>query len=205
MPHIRSVFFWLNGVIAPHLWELTRDVLASNGVETGPGLSFALIDLDHELARGAIGSDEYCARAVELASAPLSPPELAAAIEGRLAVTPGILGLLDELADRCRLCLLADLPHRWLLPLLQQPGLAGRFSDETIVMTGERGARDASAGLLEVAVASPAFLPDETLLIDADWLRAVAALRAGLYATIFVDATRLRRDLGLWGLLSLRQ
>ncbi len=200
MSAITSVFFWFDGVLAPPLWRLTRIVLEANEVKADAVLCLDLIDLGRKLRAGAMSCDEYCRHVIELASAPLSPEQLAAMIERRIEATAGVLKVIDELSDLYHPYMLFDYPHAWLFPALSQTGLARRFPDHRIVIMdqysnpNEPDAVPSSLARLQVA-------PREVLLIDSDPRRAMALFRMGLKIVIFIDARRLRRDLVLWKML----
>jgi FMN phosphatase YigB (HAD superfamily) len=201
LPHIRSITFWLGGIIAPHLWQLTRDALALNGAPPTPNLCYSLLDLGREASAGALDSDAYCRRAAELASVRIAPAQLAADIESRITITPGILGLLDELGVTYQLYLMSDYPDRWLRPLLQGTGLGQRFSDRSIIMASAYGGIRQPADL-QRALATVQVVPlDEALVIDPDSRRVMAEIRAGIKAALFVDVRRLRREFVLWAML----
>lgn len=194
------MIFWLDGVVVPPLWQRARAVLEAEGVRANPELCFALIDLARELGTGAVSGDEFCRRAIERASAALTPEQLAAAIESRIEPIPGIVGVIDELAGLYRVCLLADYPRRWLLAALSQGGLGRYFAEPRIVMAEQFGSGDRPAAVRRM-LAALQLAPEEILLVDADPLRGMATLRAGLNTATFIDAPRLRREFVLRSML----
>jgi hypothetical protein len=195
------VVFWLDGVIVvPPLWQRTRAALEAHGVTATPELCFALIDLARELRSGVVSGDEYCRRAIERAPVALSPDELAAAIESRAMITPGIVGVIDELTRSYHVYLLADYPRRWLVEALSQGGLDERFAQPQIVLAEQYSDSDRTAAVRRMLDALH-LAPEESLLIDADPLRGMAMLRAGLRIATFIDAPRLRREFVLRSML----
>jgi FMN phosphatase YigB (HAD superfamily) len=201
LPNARSIAFWLGGIVAPHLWQLARDALALNGVLPTSELCYALLDLGREVSTGALDSDVFCRRVTELPSVQIASEQLAADIEDRITLTPGILDLLDELRSTYQLYLLADYPDRWLRPLLQHTGLGQRFPDQSIIMAstdgGIRQAEDLQRALAAVQTAPL----DEALVIDSEPRRVMAEIRAGIKAALFVDVRRLRREFVLRAML----
>lgn len=197
---IVSVFFWFDGVLAPPLWRLTHAALEVNGVKTDAALRFALIELGRKLNAGAMNRDEYCCHVIELASAPLSPEQLASTIESRIEVTAGILEVVDELGELYGLYMLFDYPHDWLLPALSRTGLAQRFPEHRIVIM-DQYSDPTEPHAIAINLARLQVAPEEVLLIDSDPRRAMSLFRIGLKTVVFIDTRRLRRDLVLWKML----
>ncbi len=108
--------------------------------------------------------------------------------------------LLSDPALTCELCLVSDYPAEWLLPALTRGGLARIFPACKIAYVADLGG---FSGLLDALVERGVIMPGQTLWVDAHSPHTSAALRKGIDAAIFEDAWRLRRDLGMWGLLPL--
>ena len=200
-PPIGSVHFWIGGVIAPRLWQLTRSVLEKNGVETSPDLCFDMIDLERKIGAGSISCDEYCRHVLERARLPLSPERLASAIENRIELTPGLFDIVAALSREHHLYLLSDYPRQWLQPAVMRLGLARYFPDQNIVMMDTYSLVELSSDLFGRLASPRSLVPDNGLLVDGDPPRAMAALRAGIQTAIFVDAPRLKREFTLLEML----
>lgn len=200
MAPITSVFFWFDGVLAPPLWHLARVALEAHNVRADASLGLTLIELGRKVRAGAMSWDAYWREVSELASAPLSPEQLAAAVENRIAATPGILDVVEELGDVCHLYMLFDYPQHWVLPSLSRTGLARHFPEQRIVIAELYG-DTADPNLVFDRLPHLQVSPQELLLVDSDPVRAMALFRLGLKTAIFVDARRLRRDLAVWKML----
>lgn len=201
MAAIKSLIFWVSGVVTPALTGLTTAALPQQGSRIDADVWFGLLDLARELAAGTISESDYCEEVVARTSSPITGAELSAAIEQAVAPSPDMFPLYDEIKDLCRLYLLVDLPERWFAPLLRDARFAQTFSDPGAILRADRFGVKSSLELPITLAHSGLFDNQATLLIDADPRRAMQSTRAGLYAPIFVDAARLRREFVLWGLL----
>jgi FMN phosphatase YigB (HAD superfamily) len=203
VPRIDEIVFWAGGVLTQRVAHAAQDALWLPPARPPSAAQLRLAALDKELCNGTISPDEFCLRAAELAGASTTPAELAERIEAGLDLLPGMLGLVDELAGGYRLRLLADYPRRWLLPVMQRTGLGERFAGRLVTVVPDHTLDGTPAALFAMLVSTGAFTAGSSLLVDDDPARCMAAVRAGLDAAIFVDARRLRRDLGLWSILPL--
>jgi hypothetical protein len=201
MPRIEHLVFWLGGVIVPHLWKVTRDVLIANGAVDSADLCFALVDLERAVAAGSITLDQFCAQAVGLAKIDLPPVRLVSQIQQTIETTPGILPVIDIVAKHYPLRLLSSFPLEWLSEVTEATALLTYFTDDSVTMTAGLNLDNVYDALLEALAEVKLVTTGRSLLVDDDPIRVEAAIRFGLDATSFVDAARLRRDLFLWGLL----
>ena len=117
-----------------------------------------------------------------------------------VAAEPGMVSLIEEVALGSEVCLVSDYPAAWLLPALARNGLASHFPADKLFYIADLGGY---ATLFERLEAVGVIMPGHTLWVDAHSPRTSEALRRGIDAAIYVDARRLRRDLGLWRLVSL--
>jgi hypothetical protein len=106
--------------------------------------------------------------------------------------------MIRELAGTSEISLASDYPREWLIPSLSRSGLTPYCHEHAIVYTAGLGGY---TGLFERLVAAGAIIPGHTMWVDFHSRRTSEALSKGIDAAIFVDARRLRRDLGLWGLV----
>ena len=202
MPRIDHLALWASGVLVRRVTEVAQDVLWPPGEKPTPNLCLGLINLERQLSSGALSPEVYCQSAVELAGASMPPADLAFHLENRLDLVPGILAVVDELAShRYRLHMLWNLPRRWLAPVARRTGLAQRFPDEAVIVVEDYLPGSPLVALLNSLVSARVIAPGRSLLVDDDPVRAMATIRLGLDVGIFVDAGRLRRDLGLWRIL----
>ncbi len=202
MPRIDHLALWASGVLVRRVAQVTQEVLWPPGEKPAPGLCFGLINLERQLSAALLSPEAYCRAAVELAGASMPPADLATYLENRLDLVPGILAVVDELAShRYRLHMLWDLPRRWLTPVAQRTGLAQRFPDAAVIVIEDYPPGGSLVALLNSLVSARIIAPGRSLLVDDDPVRAMATVRLGLDVGIFVDAERLRRDLGLWRIL----
>lgn len=204
-PRIDRLVFWMAGVLTPHVSQVTLVQTLDSPSAAPPDMVFALADLDRELATGALSPAEYCQQALHLTRAHMQAAELERRIVDAIPLHADILRVVDALIGRYDVRLLANLPPYWLDGLMGRLDLAARFDADRIAVAVDYHPRDLSADLLSRLVDAGIIVPGRTLLVDDDPLRAETAIRAGLDAALFVDARRLYRDFGLWGLVPLRQ
>jgi hypothetical protein len=205
LPRIEHLAFWLGGVVVSHMWELTRDTLIANGAECTPELCLALVDQEVVLTVGSITPEDFCTNAIELAGTELPSSCLKSQIQQRIGVMPGILPVIDALARRYPLHLVSDFPPRWLSVVLQSTALSTYFADDSIVMTSDLGldnVYNAYNALPKALIDAGLLIPGKSLLVADDPILTESAIRSGLDAIIFVDASRLRRELVLLCLLA---
>ncbi|MCF7929457.1 MAG: hypothetical protein K9L68_11865 [Spirochaetales bacterium] len=72
--------------------------------------------------------------------------------------------------------------------------------------TAQKAAGQTAAGYetrLRAIIEAIGFPIESSIIVDANSMRAMVAVDLGLYVGIFVDAPRLNRDLGLWGIVEL--
>lgn len=205
MSRIERLVFWMGGVVTLPLWQLTLEASKLQLTAVPVHRRFALMDLQRALALGAVSADEYCYRATQVIQVAISPAELEQRVLRCFRLTLGMLWLIDRLAETYSISLLADLPRTWAHELLSTLGLSGRFATSDILVTSEYRPANLAEDLFERLKTSELIVPGKTLFIDYDWLRAEATIRSGLDVALFVDVRRLYRDLGLWGLVPLRQ
>jgi hypothetical protein len=204
-PRIDRLVFWMAGVLTPHLSQVTLVQTLNAGSPAPADMVFALTDLERELATGALSPSEYCEQALHLTRADMPAAELERRIVDALSLHADILRVIDALVGQYDVRLLANIPARWMDAVMDHLDLSSRFDAGRIAVVSDYAPRDLSADLLPRLVEAGVITPGRTLLVDDDPLRAETAIRAGLDAALFVDARRLYRDLGLWGLVPLRQ
>jgi hypothetical protein len=189
------------GVVLPALAEAAASFLAPGRTLT-PGQRLGLQQAAHALAEGREQPAQFCVRAAEIcgehgeAAALLLDERLS----NELPPRPGMPSLLSDPALTCEKRLVSDYPAVWLLPALARSGLARVFSAAEISYVADLGG---FAGMFDALIARRVILPGNTLWVDYHSPRTSEVLRKGIDAAIFVDARRLRRDVGLWRLAPL--
>jgi hypothetical protein len=198
---ITRLIFLPGGTIFAPLAELAASFLVADRGLT-PAQRMALRDAALALAAGTDDPRRFCARAAEICGAQggAAASRLCEHLAQGAAALPGMPPLIEELALTSELGLASDYPPAWLAPALARSGLASCFPADRIFYMADLGGY---ARLFDGLVAAGAVAPGHTLWVDAHSLRTSEALRRGIDAEIFVDARRLRRDLGLWGLVPL--
>jgi hypothetical protein len=164
-----------------------------------PALAMALLEASSLLSSGASDARQFCASAAESCGAQgEAAARLYECFAGGVAALPGMPEMVRELAATSEIFLASDYPPEWLLPALSHSGLAPYCPEDGVVYTAGLGGY---SGLFARLVEAGAIVPGHTIWVDSHSRRTSEALRKGIDAAIFVDAPRLRRDLGLWGLL----
>jgi hypothetical protein len=200
---INRLVFWVGGVVLPAISQVCLEVLAPDREQVG--LRLELLDLEKALWTGAISTEDFCLGAIGLTGATLVVDDLLAEIPKRADPLPGMPGVIGDLAADYELALVSDYPRRWLLPAMQRGGLSRWFADETVFCVSEHAVSGEYPELFETLVTSKVIIPGSSLWVDHNPSRTSVAIRQGIDASVFVDADRLYRDLGLWGLVPLEQ
>ena len=194
---IARLMFVAGGAVFPNVAEAAAAFLDA-GQDVSPVQRMGLLEASAALAAGTSDARQFCASAAELCAAPSeAASQLYECLAERLDAHPGMSSLMGELARTSEVFLVSDYPRDWLMPALARSGLEPYCPADKITYTAGLGGY---GGLFERLVAAGVILRGHTLWIDAHSRRTSEALRRGIDAAIFVDARRLRRDLGLWGL-----
>lgn len=114
---------------------------------------------------------------------------------GEQGALPGMPALVSELSEHS--AVLALCPDEATAQRVREAYAEGAPWVRVVEMSGR--AEDVAPGLIEGAGIEPA----KTLVIDAAPRRCLRLARTIPYVGVFVDAERLYRDLGLWGILPL--
>jgi len=200
-PRITRLILIAGGVVLPSLPQAAASLLAP-GVELPPARRRALLDAALACAEGRGPLGQFCAAAVEICGerSETAAGRLHERLANELAPLDGMPALLSDLALTYELCLISDYPAEWLLPALARGGLGRIFPASEIAYVADLGG---FPGIFDALVERGMIVPGQTLWVDAHSPRTSEALRQGIDAAIFEDAWRLRRDLGMWGLLPL--
>ena len=189
------------GVVLPSLAEAASAFLV-RGRELTPAERGGLQQAARALAESKTEPLPFCTQAAGICGAPdgAAAARLHEQLANELAPNPGVPSLIADVALSYEVRLISDYPAAWLLPALARSGLAGCFPKAEIAYVANLGG---FKGLFGALLAGDLLVPSHTLWVDAHSLRTSEALRQGVDATIFVDARRFRRDLGLWRLIPL--
>jgi len=198
---ITRLMLLAGGVVLPTLAEAAASFLVPGRTLT-PGQRLGLQQVAHALAEGREQPAQFCVRAAEICGerGGTAASLLDERLSKELPPQPGMPSLLSDPALTCEMRLVSDYPAVWLLPALARSGLARVFPAAEISFVADLGG---FAGMFDALIARRVILPGNTLWVDYHSPRTSEALRKGIDAAIFVDARRLRRDLGLWRLAPL--
>ena len=194
MRSINAVFFWFGGVIVPAVPDITIALLQER---TGLKLDFwtriAIRDLAQDLTLGRLDGLTYSKRAIDATGANILAKDFEVAILRSATLNTSALDVLAELPASCRIWLVSDYPPSWLAQISRR--LAGHsFLDM------DRTIFSANYQLHRLVPYIYYLLVQETreemyhcMMVDADTVRSVEAVKHGLSSEIFTDAPRLRR------------
>jgi hypothetical protein len=189
------------GVVLPSLAEAASAFLAA-GRELTPAQRGGLQQAARALAEGKTEPMPFCAQAAGICGVQdgAAAARLHEQLASELAPNSGVPSLVADVAQSYEVRLVSDYPAAWLLPALRRSGLAHCFPKAAIAYVAGLGG---FAGMFDALISGSVLAPGHTLWVDSHSLRTSEALRKGVDATIFVDARRFRRDLGLWRLIPL--
>jgi len=182
---------------------VTQATLASLNLDQQPtaGSQLILHRLEKALTTGKISPQAYCHRVIQQTGEMTNAGELIAGVLESTALLPGMLPLIKELSERVDLGLVSDYPGKWVTPIIKRTGLSVYFPGGVDQVIGElRPGLDYTV-LFRLLIERNVLKPGSSMWVDHNSLRCMAAIRQGIDAGIFVDARRLYRDLGLWGLM----
>ncbi len=187
-------------MIVPELYLLAHRII-SDLVSLEEGAHSRIAQWGRALAAGDLGRKSFLARLEQMSQGQAS----AGAIEDHtmaLAVCePALRELCSDLTATLPLWLLADLPAKWVHPLLKANQLATTFPSDRVLQLRSGTPATGFADYLESLAEVEGLTRGSTLLVDHNARRGMSSIRAGWDVAIYVTPDRLRRDLGLWGLL----
>lgn len=153
------------------------------------------------LTANDLDREQFLARLVQMSQGIMPAEAIEDHIKALAVCEPALRELSSDLATALPLWLLADLPADWIHPFLQANQLAATFPSDRVLQLGSGAPANAFAGFLDSLNEVEGLARGSTLLVDHNARRAMASIRAGWDVAIYVSPDRLRRDLGLWGLL----
>lgn len=198
MREVNAVVFWLGGVVATSIHEETMRALYP---EAEPGSHSTLFHMLREQAEqlgvGRISPLDYCGRALEISTGSGSAEQLEARILASLQPSAGVLGVMGNLPVGCQRWLASDYPTGWLQILLVNHGLEEWFPTDRVVEIARLGLKRMVPEVFAEILRCVRQSRETVMLVDADATRAVAAVREGVSATVYVEPRRLLRDFAL--------
>lgn len=199
---IDTIFFWLDGVVIDSLAETAiRQLEDATNATLDSQARVTIRDWALDLQLGRIDGLTFCRKALGLTHASLDEKELAVRIQNKIRPIPGIVEVLEELEGKYSLWLIANCPREWLLPIAQRLDLLRLFPENSTVICPESELTALIPDVFYLAAQRAEKSVEDCLLVAADSAITTAAVTIGLNAIIFADAYRLRRELGLRGLL----
>jgi len=203
LSRVKHVIFILGGVLIPTVTQATLALLNPEQ-QVDAGLQLVLYGLEKALTTGAISPQEYCRRVIQQTGAANNVAELLTGVPENTAALPQMLPLMEELSERASLGLVSDYPVQWARPIIKRTGLAAHIPGGINQVIGELRKNLDYATLFRQLIELNVLKPGSSMWVDHNSLRCMAAVRQGVDAGIFMDARRLYRDLGLWGMLPFR-
>lgn len=193
MAKIQTVFFWLGGVIAETIPEVTARVLYNQPIEKldiQTRLRFR--KFAQELCLGRMTGMAFCQEVSRDNRVALSAEALESAIKEGVRTRSSVLEVLAELCHAYQPWLISDYPPEWYEAIEARVRLSTYFSKDHLVFTSSCQLTRMVPDLFYY-LAWRANQPIEAcLVIDGIPKRAVQALQHGVPSAIFVNADRLK-------------
>jgi hypothetical protein len=189
----------LNGVVIPELPDVIQAVLQHLHIES-TDLDQNLLNWCYSFIEGSSTRATFISSIEALTGSVISSQELEQLILRHATIECGLKELAQDLAKEYRLWLLADIPPEWVDVIINRVHFkqfipSNRILDWRIPRQEHQDSRVLGSRLLMYDLR-----PGSTLIVDRGARRAMAFIRSGYDAAIYVNAKRLRRDLGLWGI-----
>ena len=197
MKDIQSIFFVVGGVFLPGIYFAAIQLLEERGVAVSDRHRLEISRLENDLLTGRIPDQQFFS---QLASGTDSP--LRVTMDDFLAkFNPGsgLPGLVRELAGKKQLVLLSDYPKSWLAKFDRNGKFFSPFS--RVIYLEDLGCSNIYSAVLDHLEKDQLLKQGECVWVDANSRRTSIAMRRGFAAVIYVDETRLRRDLHLMSIL----
>jgi hypothetical protein len=194
----KTVFFWFGGVLSETIPELTLGVLRP-GAKGHEALKIRqqIRELAEGLSLGKLAPTAYCEQAVALCSSEISVVDLKRRIIASTALRQPIAELIGQIPETYERWLVVDYPREWYQELSAQGQLKTLFSENRMAFTS---ALELISMVPDIFYRLPqkAGRPiEDCIVIDPLSARAVAAMKHGLAAIIYVYPERLKLELAL--------
>jgi len=203
MQAIKTIFFWMGGVIIQPIPELFVRELYDQSIEH---IAFQnrlyLRELVQELYIGQIDGRAYCRMTVQQCQIDFDVEVLETRVIQRAALQPSILETLDSLPSSYQRWLISDYPLEWFRPIAERLDIHSRFPEDRILFTSTCGLTRLVPDIFYQIVHRSNQSVKDCMIIDSETPRAIQAVRHELSSTIFVDAKRLKKDFVLRKMLA---
>lgn len=195
IPKFDAVFFWLGGVVTDSIPDAIARIVYEQPLARVPiDDRIRLGELSEQLYIGQISSLAFCQRVIDQAKKPVRAEQLQAQIVATVPQHADVLDIADALENYER-WLLSDYPAEWTPAVARHLDLYRHFSSEHVLIVPGSGIKRLVPDVFDLLAQTAGKPLQNCLMIDADAMRAVQAVRYKLHSTIHVDARRTRRDL----------
>jgi len=166
-----------------------------------PALRQPVFGLEKEFSLGRINEEQFFAQAVKLTKIEGSSEILEEKVFAGLELSEGMAGILEELIENHKVEILSQYSTELTKKILKKTYLLPKFPEDRIRYTTEMHLPDLEQCLAAKYMCEGWIQRGESIWVDADPHRTMAFIRAGIDAIIFIDSTKLRREIALRGLL----
>jgi hypothetical protein len=193
-----AVLFWLGGVLAPALPELTM-------AELRPGLkghAFVhtrqqLRALAEEVALGKMSALDYCEGALATCQATSTASALEQKLIAAASLRQPLAKMISEIPNRYECWLVVDYPQAWYPQLADHAQIDALFPSNRLIFTGQLEMLRLVPDVFYRLPQKAARPMQDCIIIDGDAGRAVQSLQHGLASIFYIYLDRLKMELAL--------
>jgi hypothetical protein len=193
-----AVLFWLGGVLAPTLPELTMaelrpELKGHNFVHTRQQLGA----LAEEVALGKTSAIDYCEAALAVCQSTSSASALEQKLIAAASLRQSLAKLISEIPNRYECWLVVDYPQAWYVQLADHAQIASLFPSNRLIFTEQLEMLRLVPDVFYRLPQKAARPMQDCIIIDGDAGRAVRSFQHGLASIFYVYLDRLKMELAL--------
>jgi hypothetical protein len=201
-----ALLIWFGGVITELLSEITVQSLQAVGGESGLfPLRSDLKRLAEELSLGVRSPHSYCEQVITTTNSQIDPNTLEELILSKASLNYPVINLIYSIPDKIETWLISDYPESWFKIISSKDERLSKFSRERVIFTSQGGLEQMVPMVFNFASQASGHSIQECIIIDSISSRAVAAVRYGLSAIIYVYPEKLEHEFALRGILEIEQ
>ncbi len=202
MLQTRALFFWMDGIITPSLYDLLSQAifdLAKTRVNLLALPNYPR--LCEALTLGQIDDLDFFHSISAAASLEIQPQALRERLLSRLSANPGVIPIIQLLPEAYDRWLVIAFPDDWFDQTAERVGVLACFPTEKMIRLPHSGLKQLIPDVFDFLPARAGAPVESALLFDASSRRCVQGLNHGLPTALYVDNRRLEREFIMRGFI----
>jgi hypothetical protein len=202
MPQTRALFFWMDGIITPSLYDLLSQAIFDLSQTRVNLLALPNYSgLCEALALGQTDDLDFFHSISAAARLTLQPQALRERVISGLTANPGVIPIIQLLPEAYERWLVIAFPDHWFDQTAERVGVRSCFPAEKMIRLPQSGLKQLIPDVFDYLPARAAVPVETALLFDASSRRCVQGLNHGLPTALYVDNRRLEREFIMRGFI----